>query len=327
MKIAITGKGGVGKTTLSGTLARILSDQGYTVIAVDADPDANLGSSIGFTQEELEEIHPIAQMDDLIEERTGARPGSMGGVFKLNPEVKDIPEDYSLKRDGVRLLTLGRAKKGGGGCYCPEGVFLKRLMGHLILQSNEWVILDMEAGIEHLSRGTTGGVDAFIVVVEPGKRSVQTAEDIRRMAGDLGIKTIFIVGNKVSSSEELAFLKEHFSEEEFLGSLSFNRAIVQSDLKGASPYDTVTSVVDETREILDRLLASNHDEVLAALIGLMLGSLRVLWPWPGGIDTTELAAPADPVLVPVVLAVVSAVLVVMVGRLGINRESARTTAD
>ena len=254
MKIAITGKGGVGKTTLCGTLSRILSDQGYSVIAVDADPDANLGSAIGFTQDELKEIQPIAQMTDLIEERTGARPGNMGGVFKLNPEVKDIPENYSLKKNGIRLLTLGRAKKGGAGCYCPEGVFLKRLLGHLILQSNEVVLLDMEAGIEHLSRGTTGAVDAFIVVVEPGKRSLQTASDIRRMAADLGVKTIYIVGNKVSSEEEINFLKEQFSENEFLGSLSYDRAVVQSDLKGVAPYDAGANVVNEIREILKRLL-------------------------------------------------------------------------
>jgi CO dehydrogenase maturation factor len=259
MKIAISGKGGVGKTTLAGTMARILSDQGFTVIAVDADPDANLGSALGFTPQELEQVKPIAEMTNLIEERTGARPGSMGGVFKLNPEVKDVPEAYSLKKDHVRLLTLGRAKKGGAGCYCPEGVFLKRLLGHLILQSNEVVILDMEAGIEHLSRGTTGSVDAFIVVVEPGKRSLKTASDVRRMAADLGVKSIFAVGNKVSSPEERSFLTQQFTEEEFLGTLSFDRKVIEADLKGISPYDAGASVVAETREILDRLFRKREE--------------------------------------------------------------------
>lgn len=253
MKIAISGKGGVGKTTLAGTLARILSDRGFSVIAVDADPDANLGSAIGFSPQELHQIKPIADMTHLIEERTGARPGSMGGVFKLNPEVKDIPETYSLKRDHIRLLTLGRAKKGGAGCYCPEGVFLKRLLGHLILQSSEMVILDMEAGVEHLSRGTTGSVDAFIVVVEPGKRSLQTAADVRRMARDLGIKSIFVVGNKVGSPEELAFLKENFPDSEFLGAISFDRSVIDADLKGIAPYDAGSPVVAETAAILDKL--------------------------------------------------------------------------
>ncbi len=254
MKIAISGKGGVGKTTFTGVLARILSDRGYTVITVDADPDANLGSAIGFTAEETASIRPIADMSDLIEERTGARPGSMGGVFKLNPVVNDIPENYSLKKDRIRLLTLGRAKKGGGGCYCPEGVFLKRLLGHLLLQSKEVVLLDMEAGIEHLSRGTTSGVDAFIVIVEPGKRSLQTAADVKRMAADLGVKTIFVVGNKAASEEERQFLREHFPAEELLGILSYDRAVIDADLKGVSPYDTKAGIVKETEEILDRLL-------------------------------------------------------------------------
>ncbi|OIP66800.1 MAG: carbon monoxide dehydrogenase [Nitrospirae bacterium CG17_big_fil_post_rev_8_21_14_2_50_50_9] len=253
MKIAISGKGGVGKTTLAGTLARLLSNQGFSVIAVDADPDANLGSAIGFTQEEIRHVQPIAEMSHLIEERTGAKPGALGGIFKLNPVVSDIPETYSLKKDHIRLLTLGRAKKGGAGCYCPEGVFLKRLLSHLILQSHEVVILDMEAGIEHLSRGTTGGVDAFIVVVEPGKRSLQTASDVRRMAHDLGIKSIFVVGNKVSNPEELAFLKKEFSDDEFLGALSFDRTVIDADLKGISPYDAGSGVVAETAGILDRL--------------------------------------------------------------------------
>ncbi len=262
MKIAVSGKGGVGKTTLTGIMARILANQGFSVIAVDADPDANLGSAIGFTQKECEEIIPIAQMSDLIEERTGARPGSMGGVFKLNPEVKDIPERYSLQREGIRLLTLGRAKKGGGGCYCPEGVFLKRLLGHLILQRKELILLDMEAGIEHLSRGTTSGVDALIVVVEPGKRSLQTAADVYRMAEDLGIRSIFVVGNKVGSPEELHFLENSFPDEDFLGALSYDRAVIESDLKGVSPYETDSIIVSDTRIILDRLfkrLGATHD--------------------------------------------------------------------
>lgn len=245
----------MGKTTFTATLARILAERGYSVIAVDADPDANLASAIGFSAEQIRKIEPIAQMTHLIEERTGARPGSMGGVFKLNPVVQDIPETYSLSMDHIRLLTLGRAKKGGAGCYCPEGVFLKRLLGHLILQSREVVLLDMEAGIEHLSRGTTGAVDAFIVVVEPGKRSLQTASDVRRMAADLGIKSIFLVGNKVSSPDDLDFLKNSFPEEEFLGALSWDRAVIDSDLSGTSPYDAKAKIVPETAAILDRLLS------------------------------------------------------------------------
>ncbi len=254
MIIAVSGKGGVGKTTFTATMARILADRGYSVIAVDADPDANLASALGFTAAQIEQIQPIAQMTDLIEERTGARPGSMGGIFKLNPEVADIPEDYSLGMDHIRLLTLGRAKKGGAGCYCPEGIFLKRLLGHLILQQREVVLLDMEAGIEHLSRGTTGSVDAFIVVVEPGKRSLQTAEDVRRMAADLGVKSIYLVGNKIGSPADQEFLKKNFPGEELLGTLPYDRSVIDADLAGTSPYNTEGGIVPEVTKILDILL-------------------------------------------------------------------------
>ena len=254
MKLAVSGKGGVGKTTLTGTLARILAERGYSVIAVDADPDANLGSALGFSPQELERVRPVAEMHDLIEERTGARPGSMGGVFKLNPEVGDIPSRYALSKHGIRLLTLGRAKKGGAGCYCPEGVFLRRLLGHLILQSDEVVLLDMEAGIEHLSRGTTQGVDALIVVVEPGRRSLQTAAEVRRMAADLGVRTVLVAGNKVASPEEEAFLRGHFGAEEFLGVLPLDPAVVRADLEAAAPYDTAPALTAAARILLDRLL-------------------------------------------------------------------------
>jgi CO dehydrogenase maturation factor len=184
MKIAITGKGGVGKTTLSALLSHIFSSEGIRVVAVDADPDANLPQALGVSPGESEKIKPIAEIEELIEERTGAKPGAIGGIFKINPKVDDIPEGYGHRIDGITLLVMGKSKTAASGCYCPENALLRRLLKHLIVERDEVVIVDMEAGIEHLTRGTAEGVDAFIVVVEPGQRSLQTAVQVKKLASE-----------------------------------------------------------------------------------------------------------------------------------------------
>lgn len=249
MKIAITGKGGVGKTSLAGLLARLYAAEGKKVLAVDADPDANLASALGISQEEASKALPLAEQADLIEERTGARPGAPGGMFRINPKVDDIPESFSVQHEGVRLLVMGKSKEAASGCYCPENVLLRRLISHLILKRDEVVILDMEAGIEHLTRGTAGSVDAFIVVVEPGQRSMQTARHVEGLARGLGVKDVFVVGNKIQRDSDRDFIKKSLEGMRFLGFMSYSDEVVNADLDGKSPYDASPRAVEDARKI------------------------------------------------------------------------------
>lgn len=256
MKIAVTGKGGVGKTTLAAVLCRAYASEGKRVIAVDADPDANLAAALGVSREETAKIRPIAEITELIEERTGARPGASGGIFKLNPRVDDIPEDFGHRFDNIILLITGKSKEAASGCYCPENVFLRRLLKHLVVERDEVVIVDMEAGIEHLTRGTAEAVDAFIVVVEPGQRSIQTANTVKEMAKGLGVKRVFVVANKIRGEEDLDFIKKHLGEMDLIGRIGFSHDIMESDIAGISPFAVGSAVNDVgkiKRELESRL--------------------------------------------------------------------------
>lgn len=259
MKIAITGKGGVGKTTLSGILARHFAASGYRVLAIDADPDANLASSIGIPETIFNKITPFSKMKELAKERTGAEEG-YGSFFILNPKVDDLPERFWVEYAGVRLLVMGTVELGGSGCVCPEHTLIKRLMQHLLVQRDDVVIMDMEAGIEHLGRGTAGMVDALIVVVEPGLRSIQTAKQIQKLAGDLGIKQVFVVGSKVTGEADVEFIKEHVPELPLLGIMPVGKEITASDWQGVSAFDLGGPVVDEVGKIKDTLIAQLGDK-------------------------------------------------------------------
>ncbi|HUT68530.1 MAG TPA: carbon monoxide dehydrogenase accessory protein CooC [Dehalococcoidales bacterium] len=256
MKIAISGKGGVGKTLLSAFLSHIFAEAGYSVIAIDADPDANLASTLGFPNPE--KITPISELTDLIEERVGVRPGTSGAFFKLNPKVDDLPENYSVKLDGIRLMSMGRIKRGGTGCYCPEGALLQALLSHLLLQRDEVVILDMEAGIEHLSRGTTKAVDKLIIVVEPGRRSIETAQTISKLAQDLGLHSIAVVGNKIRSESDKEFIKSSLPGIEILGFISYDPAINEADLANQSLFTASPQTAKEVKNIYDKLMSAKR---------------------------------------------------------------------
>jgi len=254
LKIAIGGKGGVGKTTITSLIARSIAslNKDKKVIAIDADPVANLAAGLGI--DESQPITPVSELSKLIAERTGAKPGTMGGFFTLNPRVDDIPDRFSIEKDGVKLLVMGTVKKGGSGCICPEATILKALMNHLVLARNEVVVMDMEAGVEHLGRATSGSVNALIIIVNPGRRSRVAADKIRQLGRDIGIKNIVVVGNKVRNEADKEMIRESMKDYEILGFVPEMEEIAEADRKGRPAFDDINMIPEELKKITQKLL-------------------------------------------------------------------------
>ena len=252
MKLAVSGKGGVGKTTLVAILSRLIAADGHQVIAIDGDPTSNLAAALGLPA--AVRPAPIREMKELIHERTGASPGSSGQYFKLNPDVADFPEKFAVAHEGVRLMVLGGITKGGGGCACPENALLKTLLAHLLVMREDAVIVDMEAGIEHLGRATVAAVDALIVVVEPGRRSIEVASAIRRLAQEIGIRKTLAVGNKIETAEHRRFLEESLDGLPLLGCISQHPELARADMEGRPAFESAPAAVEETRQIYRSLL-------------------------------------------------------------------------
>ena len=250
MKLAISGKGGVGKTTLAALLAQAYADAGREVLAADADPSPCLAGALGFPAALRARLRPIAEMNDLIYERTGAKPGTIGGFFTLNPRVDDIPERFSVTHRGVRLLEMGAVDTGGSGCICPEAALLKTLFIHLLFRKDEVLILDMYAGVEHLGRATVDFVDAMLVVVEPTRRSLGTAEQIKKLANDIGLRRLWLVGNKVRNHEEEAFLRTETPGLPVLGILPADLAVQEADRLGIAVYDYVPALREAAKNMI-----------------------------------------------------------------------------
>jgi CO dehydrogenase maturation factor len=254
MKIAVSGKGGAGKSTLCAALALLLARRGRTVLAVDADPDANLATALGVPAGEQEKIIPVARQAAIIEERTGAKVRQYGQIFKLNPDVSDIADRFAYAHRGVALLVLGAVDRGGSGCACPENVLLRALVTDLVLYRNDALVLDMEAGVEHLGRATASGVDRMVVVVEPGQRAVESTRRILRLARDIGLTDIRLVANKVNGPTDETYLRQAFPQETFLNFIPYDEAFRRADRDGTSVLDGLgDDLTSRFTEILDLL--------------------------------------------------------------------------
>lgn len=247
MKLAVTGKGGVGKTTFSATLARLYAAEGRTVLAADVDPDANLGLALGMTEEEVNSIVPVSRMKELAKERTGANASNT--FYKLNPQVSDLPDKLAREINGVKLLVMGTVDTGGTGCVCPEHVMLKAMLSSLVFRKDDVVIMDMEAGLEHLGRGTASMMDQFVVVIEPGARSIQTYTRIKSLAADIGVMRVRVVANKIRNDSDRDFIRSRIPEEDLLGFITYNPEIIDADRRGLSPFDCSPSALEEIRAI------------------------------------------------------------------------------
>lgn len=252
MKIAITGKGGVGKTLTSAMLISIFQKEGHSVLAVDADPDSSLASSLGFHNPN--DILPIVNMKELIGERTGTKPGDVGAFFKLNPYVSDIPDEFSVQHNGIKLIAMGGFKEEAGGCFCSENAFLKTLLRHLLTKRDEVVVLDMEPGIEHLSRGTADAVNVLLIVVDAGKSSLETARKIQKFATDIGLKCIKVIGNRVRNEEDKNLITEAVSPIEVLGFIPDSEEVRAADIKGESVMGVDKKVEEEFLKIKESIL-------------------------------------------------------------------------
>lgn len=253
MKLAVTGKGGVGKTTIVALLAHTFAQKGFKLFLVDADPSPSLGTALGISEETLSGITPISEMLDLIQERTGVRPGSSyGAMFKLNPQVDDIPERFSVTNsEGIKLLVVGTIKAAEAGCFCPENALVKRLLKHLILTKEEVLMMDMEAGIEHLGRGTVKFMDLLIIILEPGMRSVKVAQQIKKLGEELGIRRFGAILNKVQDKErDLKIISEKLTKLSIpiLGTIPFNKELVKADLNGKPSYE-----IEDNNEIINEI--------------------------------------------------------------------------
>ena len=261
LKIAIGGKGGVGKTTVCAGLAQLFAEGGLDVLAIDADPNANLALAFGIPSESSPV--PLIKMKDLIAERTGTGKDAVGAYFRLNPKVSDLPEKYWLNVDGLKLLVLGAITQGGAGCACPEGAFLKALLTYTILQRQELVLVDLAAGVEFMGRASVQGIDALVVVVEPGGRSIETANNLAKMAGELGIKNVTAIANKITERSQEDLIKSELKDVALLGILAYSPSVQQADLQRAS-------VIKADAQFVVQL--QNVKNALTNLIGSSTGS-------------------------------------------------------
>lgn len=253
MKIAISGKGGAGKTTLVSLLAQSFRDSGRKVFAIDADSDSNLAVNLGISPDI--KITPLTEMHELIHERTGVAPGASTVFFTMNPRVDDIPDRFAVEHNGIRLMIMGTVRRGGSGCACPEHIIVKELLRHLFVEREEIVLVDTSAGIEHFSRGMAKDVDVLLVVVQATSASIQTFQRIKSMAEDLSIQTIRVVANRVRDSRDLDRIREGTGVEP-IGSIPESPSLL--DYHGTPPEPHIRQAVDDLKRSLGLITINDH---------------------------------------------------------------------
>ncbi|MFH0838882.1 MAG: ArsA-related P-loop ATPase [Candidatus Omnitrophota bacterium] len=247
IKVAFSGKGGVGKTTLGALFIRALSKDARMVLAVDCDPVSNLGRSLGI--EDADAIIPLAEMKELIRERMEVSPDRT--LYKLNPTVDDIPDKFARQKGNIKLIVMGTVRMGGAGCMCPESGFLKALLSKLLLGENESMVMDMEAGVEHLGRATAGFIDNLFIVVEPSTSSIEAAKKIARLAGDLKIKDISVILNKIRNANEINFIGEKIYPLSIIGSIPFDEKFLEMgmdkdiEVEKTEVYKAIVAIKDK----------------------------------------------------------------------------------
>jgi CO dehydrogenase maturation factor len=257
LKIAIGGKGGVGKTTVCAVWAELFAGDGFDVLALDADPNTTLALAFGVPSEANPE--PLIAMKELIAERTGTDKDSVGAYFRLNPKVSDLPEKCWIEAPGagggkgVKLLVLGAITQAGAGCACPEGAFLKALLAHTMLQRDEIVLVDLAAGVEFMGRASIAGIDALVVVVEPGARSIETANKIATMGRELGVRCVAAIANKITDDSQIERIKSQLTVP-VLTNIEYSAAVQEADLSGSCVFGSDETVVEQLRQAKDELV-------------------------------------------------------------------------
>jgi len=246
MKLAVSGKGGVGKTTVAALLASELAARGFRVTAIDADPNPTLAELLGFP------TPPPTSLLDLraeIEERVG----SSGGLIRLNPRVDDLVERVAATYGGVQLIVAGAISRGGAGCACPQNVLLRRLLDHVVLERDEAVVVDLEAGLEHLGRRSAEAADALLAVVDASRASLETAARIRRLAGEIGVPRTFVVANKVRGPEEESWIASGLPDSELIAAIPYSEALARAERVGERASGADPAVQAAAARLVDAL--------------------------------------------------------------------------
>lgn len=254
MKIAVSGKGGTGKTTLAALLAAELRRRDYRVTVIDADPNPTLAAALGFPPAPL---IPLLEMSDEIEERIG----SQGGFIRLNPRVDDLVRRVAVAHDGINLIVAGGITHGGAGCACPQSVLLRRLLEHVVMELDEAVIIDLEAGLEHLGRRSAHEVDAMLVVVDPSRAGIETARRIRRLASEIGVARVLAVGNRIREPADVEYLAAQLDGLELIGTIPYSDDVIEAERAGR-PVTRIEGALPAAVALLtDTLVATTKVEV------------------------------------------------------------------